>query len=198
MSGLVVIDGCGANLTSLCNALQRLEQNPVVTSDPETILNAEKIILPGVGAAGNAMKRLTDKGLVDVIASLKQPVLGICVGMQVLFESSEEDETQCIGVVPGRLQRFVPTRQQPVPHMGWNRIQSEHPLFTGLRDGTYFYFVHSFAAPVSDNTIAQCQYGGPFTAATQCKNFLGVQFHPERSGDAGSLVLHNFLKGTPV
>lgn len=193
MIDLAIIDGCGANLTSLTNALTRLNTKPVITDRPETIFDAAKVILPGVGASGTVMNRLSRRGLDKVIPNLTQPVLGICVGMQVLFQSTEEDDAQCLGIIPGRLKRLKRDRRHPVPHMGWNQVESNHKLFRDIRPTDHCYFVHSYAAPVDDSTIARCGYSELFAAAVEWKNFLGVQFHPERSGHVGSAILKNFL-----
>ncbi|MEM7281525.1 MAG: imidazole glycerol phosphate synthase subunit HisH [Pseudomonadota bacterium] len=193
MTELVVIDGCGSNLTSLCNALGRLNANAIVSHDHKIIEQAERVILPGVGAAGDAMTSLRAKGLDTLIPNLKQPVLGICVGMQLLFNHSAEDDTDCLGVIPGSLYHIPKSQTLPVPHMGWNRVQSGHELFEAIPDSSHFYFVHSYAAETSATTIASSIYGKPFTAAAQQDNFLGVQFHPERSGKYGAQILKNYL-----
>lgn len=192
---LVVVDACGANISSVLGALRRLGCEPTVTADAQVITSAERVILPGVGAAGNAMERLHTHGLVDVIPKLSQPVLGICVGMQVLFSGSDEDNVDCLGVFDARLKKFAADLELPVPHMGWNRLKilQEHPLLTDLSTESWCYFVHSYRADSFVGTVAESHYGTPFTAVVAKDNFMGVQFHPERSADAGSRVLNNFL-----
>ncbi|MEM9057052.1 MAG: imidazole glycerol phosphate synthase subunit HisH [Pseudomonadota bacterium] len=192
---VLLIDGCGANLASLRFALERLGQDPAVSSDPDRIANAQRVILPGVGAAGYAMERLRELGLDQVVPALRQPVLGICLGMQLLLERSGEDDTACLGAIPGRCVRFTPAPERPIPHMGWNRVQptAGHPLFAGVDAGAHCYFVHSFKAPLSEHTAAATTYGERFAAAVSRENFFGVQFHPERSGQTGARILANFL-----
>ena len=193
---LVVVDACGANISSVLSALSRAGSDPVVTADANVIKSAERVILPGVGAAGNAMERLRGSGLDQVIPTLTQPVLGICVGMQVLFESSEEDDVECLGVFDARLEKFQTDPECPVPHMGWNKIEpiAGHPLFNRLPASPYCYFVHSYRAPCFESTVASTDYGAAFTAAVARDNFAGVQFHPERSAEVGAQVLKNFLE----
>ncbi len=192
---VVIVDGGGANIASLNLALQRLGYTGQLSSDPAVIRAASHVILPGVGAARAAMERLQKTGLVSVIPELRQPVLGICLGLQLLFESSEEDDVTCLGILPGRVRRFAPAPERPIPHMGWNQItrKRESPLLDGVPDDSYFYFVHSYAADVSDDTIATIDYGRPFTAVAGRDNFYAAQFHPERSGLLGARILENFL-----
>ena len=192
---VVIVDGGGANIASLNLALQRLGYTGQLSSDPAVIRAASHVILPGVGAARAAMERLQKAGLVSVIPELRQPVLGICLGLQLLFESSEEDDVTCLGILPGRVRRFAPAPERPIPHMGWNQItrKRESPLLDGVPDDSYFYFVHSYAADVSDDTIATTDYGRPFTAVAGRDNFYAAQFHPERSGPLGARILENFL-----
>jgi glutamine amidotransferase len=194
-SEVAIIDGGGANIASLRFALERLGRHAVLTTDQDRIAAASHVILPGVGAARSAMDRLRAHGLCDFIPRLRQPMLGICLGMQLLFDSSAEDDTACLGILGGRAQRFPANPGRPVPHMGWNRIARlrDSPLLGGIADGEYFYFVHSYALPVSDDTLASSDYGGPFSAIVGRGNFLGTQFHPERSGPAGARLLANFL-----
>ncbi len=196
MSKVAIIDGGGANIASLEFALQRLGATSELTADPHLIRKAERVILPGVGAAADAMTKLRQSGVADLIPQLTQPLLGICLGMQLLFEGSDEDETACLGVLAGRARRFKATPGLPVPHMGWNRISKrrEAALLDGIPEGAYFYFVHSFAVDVTDDTIATSDYGRPFTAIVQKANFMGTQFHPERSGEHGARLLQNFLR----
>ncbi len=193
---LVIIGSTGANLASLGFALERLGVTAPVSEDPATIRSAEKLILPGVGAAADAMQRLRRAGLDAVIPSLTQPLLGICLGMQLLFEESEEDAAKCLGVMPGRVVRFSSDHDLPIPEMGWNELEqfALSPLFRGLDRGAYAYFVHSYFAPVSEYTIAEANYGERFSAAVCRDNFYGTQFHPERSSNVGALVLRNFLE----
>ena len=200
MSDVVIIDNGGANIASLRYALERLGASSHMTVDPTELRSARRVILPGVGAAAAAMARLHALGLVELIPRLSQPVLGICLGMQLLFASSEEGDdgtdTECLGLIAERVARFPDRSAFPVPHMGWNqlRLVRESPLFAGVRDGDHVYFVHSYAAPIGPWTLAASDYGGEFTAAARHRNFYGVQFHPERSAAAGSRVLANFLE----
>lgn len=202
MSDVAIIDNGGANIASLRYALERLGASSHLTSDPAELRAARRVILPGVGAAADAMARLRALGLEDLVAQLTQPVLGICLGMQLLFASSEEGDagvdTECLGLIAERVVRFPQRPHFPVPHMGWNQVRllAPHPLFTGVRDGDHFYFVHSYAAPVGPWTLAATDYGGEFSASVQRGNFLGVQFHPERSAGPGARVLANFLELT--
>jgi glutamine amidotransferase len=200
MADVVVIDSGGANIASLLYALRRLGSEAEVSNDAARIRAASHVLLPGVGAAPDAMARLRSAGVDALLPTLTQPVLGICLGMQLLFEASEEAaggarETPCLGVVPGRVGRMTVAPGLPVPHMGWNQLEplQDDPLFNGITRGEYVYFVHSFAAPVSDYTLAACDYGSRFTAAVRRNNFRGVQFHPERSAAVGAKLLGNFL-----
>ena len=194
---IAVVDSGGANISSVLHALGRLGVEPAFTADPAVIRAAERVILPGVGAAGHAMDVLRRHGLVDVIRSLKQPVLGICLGMQLLFATSEEDDASLLGLIPARLGRLPESAQLRVPHMGWNEIRAKavDPLIDGL-DGLWFYFVHSYAAPVGDWTVATSHHGETFSAVVRRDNFSGAQFHPERSAGAGARLLRNFLETT--
>lgn len=193
---VAIIDGGGANIASLRFALARLGVDCGLTADPDTIRSASHVILPGVGAARAAMDRLRQKGLDALIPRLTQPVLGICLGLQLLFEHSEEDETQCLGVLKGAVRRFAAAPGRPVPHMGWNQVSAirSSPLLAGVPDGSYFYFVHSYAAELGPATVGQADYGWPFSAVVESGNFLAAQFHPERSGPLGARVLDNFLR----
>lgn len=192
----VVIASCGSNLASLVFALERLGVTAPVTEDPDEVRAASHVILPGVGSAGADMERLRRAGLADVVPTLTQPVLGICLGMQLLFRSSEEDDTIGLGVIPGEVRRFPSSADYPVPHMGWNRVslRGDSRLTAGLEEGGYAYFVHSYAAPVGPWTRAVSEYGIEFTAIVEHENFFGTQFHPERSSRFGALLLANFLK----
>jgi glutamine amidotransferase len=195
MSVVIVASG-GANIASLEFALERLGTRSEVSADPARIRAASHVILPGVGAAADAMARLRARGLDVVIPSLTQPVLGICLGMQLLHEASEEGATRCLGIIPGVAARFPEAPGHPVPHMGWNTLETERscPLLAGLKAGEYAYFVHSFALPVNEATVASCRYGGRFSACVAWRNFFGAQFHPERSAAAGARILKNFLE----
>jgi glutamine amidotransferase len=192
---IAVVDSGGANITSVLHALRRLGAEPEFSDDADTIRAADRVILPGVGAAGNAMDVLNRHGLADVLRGLKQPVLGICLGMQLLFESSEEDNAEMLGIIPARLRRLAGHGGLRVPHMGWNTIQPgvEDHLLNGI-GGEWFYFVHSFAAPVGDWTLATGFHGEPFSAVVRHENFYGAQFHPERSAAAGASLLENFME----
>jgi glutamine amidotransferase len=198
MTDVAIIDNGGANIASLRFALDRLGVSSLVTSDAEAIRRAPRVILPGVGAAGDAMERLRAAGLASLIPQLTQPVLGICLGMQLLFVSSEEGETGCLGLIPARVTRFPDRRGLPVPHMGWNQVRARasSPLLRGVDDGAYVYFVHSYCAPVGPWTDATTDYGGEFSALVRHRNFMGAQFHPERSSQAGQRLLANFLEQT--
>jgi glutamine amidotransferase len=191
----VIIDSGGANLASLQFALERLGARAVVSSDARAIAAAGRVILPGVGSAADAMQRLRRSGLAELLPTLRQPVLGICLGMQLLFERSAEGVTECLGLLPGTVRRLEAARGRPVPHMGWNQVthSRQDPLLAGIEPGEYFYFVHSYAAPASQVTIAAVDYGEPIPAVVRRGNFWGTQFHPERSACAGARLLGNFL-----
>ena len=193
---LAIIDSGGANIGSVMHALKRLGAEPVFTADANTIRSADRVLLPGVGAAGAAMSRLKELGLVQCIRELQQPVLGICLGMQLLFENSNEDKTQCLGIIPGTLQKLKPSKGIRVPHMGWNTttVTRADSLLSGLPEQPWFYFVHSYYAPIGPATLASCLHGESFTAVVRQKNFYGAQFHPERSARSGSRLLANFLE----
>ena len=199
MSDVAIIANGGANIASLQYALERLGASSRLTADPGELLAARRVILPGVGAAADAMARLRALQLDELVPRLEQPVLGICLGMQLLFASSEEgddgEDTECLGLIAERVAHFPPRPDHPVPHMGWNqvRIVTPDPLLEGVTDGDYFYFVHGYAAPTGPWTLAATDYGGEFSAAVRHRNFHGVQFHPERSAQAGSRLLATFL-----
>lgn len=196
MSYLAIIDSGGANIASLRFAIERLGIDSVLTTDAKVVREASHVILPGVGAAADCMNRLRAAGLVDTIRGLEQPLLGICVGMQLLFETSEEGNVDCLGLLPGRVKRFDPSFGLPIPHMGWNQLEfeSKSELLADISPGDYVYFVHSYCAPVSDMTLARATYGVPFSAIVQRGHVYGAQFHPERSARIGSLLLRNFLR----
>jgi imidazole glycerol-phosphate synthase subunit HisH len=195
MTDVAIIANGGANIASLRFALDRLGVSSQLTADADELRRAPRVILPGVGAAADAMERLHLLGLASVIPTLTQPVLGICLGMQLLFAGSEEGDTACLGILPARVTRFADRQGFPVPHMGWNQVvpQADSALARGLGDGSYVYFVHSYAAPVGPWTEAVTDYGGEFSAIVRHANFHGAQFHPERSSRAGQQLLANFL-----
>jgi glutamine amidotransferase len=194
---IAVVDSGGANISSVLHALRRLGAEPDFTSDADTIRCADRVILPGVGAAGHAMEVLEEHGLAGVIRALRQPVLGICLGMQLLFESSEEDDAQLLGLIPARLRRLPENPGLRVPHMGWNAIHNvcDDPLTASL-NGEWFYFVHSYAAPLGAWTLSTSVHGEPFSAVVRRENFHGAQFHPERSAGAGAALLQHFMETT--
>ncbi|WP_342058409.1 imidazole glycerol phosphate synthase subunit HisH [Aeromonas sp. OTU364] len=201
---LVIIDTGCANLASVRMAFERLGVQPLVSSKAADIEGADKLILPGVGTAVAAMKNLNERNLVPLIRAARQPLLGFCLGMQMLAQASEENMStdggeggliDCLGIVPGRI-RLMEVGDLRLPHMGWNQIEHDetHPLLKGIPSGSYFYFVHSYALEVTEATLASCDYGQPFTAIVGRDNFFGAQFHPERSGAAGARLLQNFLE----
>jgi imidazole glycerol-phosphate synthase subunit HisH len=194
-SNVVIIASGGANIASLQFALQRLGTTSAVSANARKIREASHVILPGVGAAADGMSRLKQQNLNTLIPSLEQPVLGICLGMQLLFEGSEEGQAQCLGIIPGRAARLPCDSEHPVPHMGWNTLRIERPgaLLEGLRQDDYAYFVHSYALPSGPATTASSDYGLSFSACVQWRNFFGAQFHPERSATVGARLLQNFL-----
>ncbi|WP_312981230.1 imidazole glycerol phosphate synthase subunit HisH [Atlantibacter sp.] len=193
---VVILDTGCANLSSVKWAIQHLGYEPQVSRDADVVLRADKLFLPGVGTAQAAMDQLRERELIDLIKACTQPVLGICLGMQLLGSRSEESQgVETLGIIDEAVPKMTDFGL-PLPHMGWNRVypKAGNRLFNGIEDGAYFYFVHSYAMPVNAYTIAQCNYGEPFTAAVQKDNFYGVQFHPERSGAAGAQLLKNFLE----
>jgi imidazole glycerol-phosphate synthase subunit HisH len=191
---LVLLDSGGSNLGSVQAAFARLGVEAPVTSDVNKIRNATHVILPGVGAARVSMNRLHENGLFDVIPTIEQPLLGICVGMQLLFESSDEGDIECLGLLPGRVKKIPTQTGVRIPHMGWNNlmVNTTRSLCDGLQDENV-YFVHSYAADVSEYTLAKAKHGISFSAIVQKGNVMGAQFHPERSGKAGAQLLKNFL-----
>lgn len=194
-NNIAIVDSGGANIASLLYAFKRLDVAASVTTDPATIMSAARVILPGVGAARDAMSRLRDDGLIDVIRRLTQPVLGICLGMQLLADASEEEDVDCLGIIPGTVNKLPADTTCPVPNMGWCPIRqtAPHKVLHRLVDGTYFYFLHSYALPVSDYTVATAEHAEPFSAIVSHSNFIAAQFHPERSSESGSRLLSNFI-----
>ncbi|WP_426059195.1 imidazole glycerol phosphate synthase subunit HisH [Hymenobacter sp. B1770] len=191
---IAVVDYKGGNVQSVLFALERLGAQATLTADPETLRKADKVLFPGEGEASSAMEALRAAGLDLVLPTLTQPFLGICLGMQLLGEHSEENDTPMLGLLPFRVKRFVPDATHKVPHMGWNNLQAlQGPLFAGLTDADHVYFVHSYYAPVGPYTTAESSHPAPFSAAVQHGNFHGVQFHTEKSGVAGTRILANFL-----
>ena len=190
---IAIIDYGAGNIKSLQFALDRLGVNSVLTSDLNKILNADKVIFPGQGAAKSAMEKLKQQGLDKLILNLKQPVLGICLGMQLLCEFTEEGNIEGLGIIEGTVKRF--TNEVKVPQMGWNSIHRLNgPLFDGIEAGAYMYLVHSYFVPELKETMAISNYNGAYSVALQKDNFYGVQFHPEKSSTKGQLLLNNFLK----
>jgi len=191
---IAIVDSGGANLASVKDALERLGVEGELTADARKIRAADKVLLPGVGSAADAMERLKARGLVETLRGLKRPALGICLGMQLLFESSDEGPTPCLGVLPGAVAKI--RADAPIPHMGWNRLATDgkrSPLLAGIEAGSFFYFVHSYRGPWGDWVRGWCEYGERIPAVVEKDNFFGVQFHPERSGAAGARLLGNFL-----
>ncbi len=205
---VVIIDYNAGNIRSVENALKRLSVEPVITADKQLIRHADKVIFPGVGEAATTMSFLQERGLDVLIKSLTQPVLGICLGMQLMCRYSEEGATNCLGIFDTEVKRFESLRHEDkVPHMGWNTIYNLQNnmkivdggmkpgscLFKGVADNSYVYFVHSYYVPVNDYTVATTDYIQPFSAAIQKDNFFATQFHPEKSGSIGEQILKNFL-----
>ena len=191
---VAVVKYNAGNVESVKNALNRLCVEPVLTDDAAILRSADRIIFPGVGEAATAMDYLRARNLDEVIKSLKQPVLGICLGMQLLCASSEENETKCLGILPYRVKKFVSGKLK-VPQIGWNNITDlKSDLFAGVAENSYVYFVHSYYVESGKETIAACDYGVKFSAAVRHKNFYAAQFHTEKSGAVGARILENFLK----
>ncbi len=201
MSGpaIAIIDSGGANIASLLYAFERLGTSAKLTTDPDRIRSADRVILPGVGAARDAMSRLREYQLIDVIRKLTQPVLGICLGMQLLTDASEEEDVDCLGIIPGTARRLPADTTCPVPNMGWCAVSrtGRHAILRSTDDGSYFYFLHSYALPVSRYTTATAEHASIFSAVICRDNFVAAQFHPERSADAGSRLLANFVGLAP-
>ncbi len=186
--------GC-ANTGSVVMAFERLGATVVLSDQADTLAAAERLILPGVGAAGFAMQRIHSLGLYELLRTFSRPLLGVCLGQQLLFEHSDEGDVAGLGRIPGRVTTMTAAPDRPVPHMGWNTLESltDDPLMAGISPGDYAYFVHSYACPVGDFTLARCTYGTPFSAVVRRGNVWGAQFHPERSARAGRTLLANFL-----
>jgi len=191
---IAIINYEAGNLASVSNALKRLDEPFLVTNETEELDQAEAVIFPGVGHAEPAMQSLKKNRLDEWLKNTTKPVLGICLGMQLFFESSEEGNSEGLGIIPGRLKKFDPSVNK-VPHMGWNTFANihSHPVMGSFSNEQYFYYVHSYFAPVNEYTIASCNYIEEFSAVVCRDNFIGVQFHPEKSGKAGSMLLQNFL-----
>ena len=190
---IAIIDYKMGNLRSVENALHRLGAEFEVTADADKIVRADRVLLPGVGNAAEAMHNLRQAGLPEVIKSLRRPVLGICVGMQVMCRHSDEGDAECMGIFDARVKRFTPTPTEKVPHVGWNQIGNlEKKLFTDIKSGSFVYFVHSYYAELCPDTIATTRHGLLFSSALKYENFYGTQFHPEKSGDTGEQIIKNF------
>lgn len=188
---IAIIDGIGNNYASIQYALQRLGFASVITCDKATIQQSQAVILPGVGHATTAMQNLASTDLVKLIKNLTQPVLGICLGMQLLYEATEEGHCKGLGIIPGTVTRLIGNEKEKVPHMGWNKVEY---LFS--QQSPYNYFVHSFAAPINKYTVAVTQHTQTFTSIVKYKNFTGMQFHPEKSGECGVALLLEFLRNS--
>jgi glutamine amidotransferase len=196
VSKVAIVDSGGANIASLLFAFERLGVEATLTTDAAVIRAAERVVLPGVGAARDAMQRLQDAALVDVIRELEQPVLGICLGMQLLCDASEEDDVECLGIIPGIARKLEVSEGCAVPNMGWcaTRRVASHAILDGIEDGSWFYYLHSYALPVSRATIATACHTHEFSAMVCKDNFVAAQFHPERSSRAGARLLQNFME----
>ncbi|NQU53050.1 MAG: imidazole glycerol phosphate synthase subunit HisH [Bacteroidetes bacterium] len=195
---IVIIKYNAGNIESVNNALNRLGVSAEITADPDKIRNADKVIFPGVGEASTTMEYLRKHNLDELIVSLKQPVLGICLGLQLMCSHSEENDTKCLGIFDEKVKRFIPKPGEEyvtkVPHMGWNSITNlKSRLFSVDTEEQYVYFVHSFYAGMGEHTAATCNYILPFSAALQKDNFYATQFHPEKSGSVGAKILENFI-----
>ena len=196
MSTAVLDLGVG-NTASMLFALERLGEQPRLTAEATALAEAERIVFPGVGSARFAADRLAALEVADVLREFPRPLLGVCLGMQMLYGRSEEGEAEGLGVIAGVVRRLTPARDRPVPHMGWNRLKAERPddpLLDGVGEDAFVYFVHGYAAPVGDETVCSAEYGEPFSAVVRSGNAAGCQFHPERSGAAGARILRNFLE----
>lgn len=197
---VAVIDTGGANLGSVRYALERLGVRPVLARDADELVGADRIVLPGVGAAAPAMRLLRTRGLDAALRMTMVPVLGICLGMQLLYQGSDEGDTACLGVLPGWIRRLRKVQGRRLPHMGWNTLRplvDRNPLLDGIVDGDAAYFVHNYAAPVDGSAVAMTSHGEAFSAVVQCGTYCGMQFHPERSAAVGAKLLRNFLRWSP-
>ena len=192
---VAVVKYNAGNIQSVMNALRRVGVDPVLTDNPVELRNADRVIFPGQGEASHAMEYLQTHGLDQVIKSLTQPVLGICIGQQLMCEHSEEGDVDCLGIFPAQVLRFHPQKhEQKVPHMGWNQLENvQDPLLEGINEGAFVYFVHSFYVPTTDYTIATTNHILSFSSAMRKGNFMATQFHPEKSGSVGERILTNFL-----
>jgi imidazole glycerol-phosphate synthase subunit HisH len=196
-ASIAVVPGGGENINNVLFALERIGAKPTLTLDRKVIASADRVILMGVGASPPAMEKLRTHELVDCLRGLRQPLLGICVGMQLLYERSAEGDVDCLGILPGRIERLVETDHLTVPHMGWNRLtllKPHNPLLEGLKSGDWAFYANSFYAPLSDATLAATDYGVPISAVVQRGNVYGCQFHPEKSRQTGRRLLENFLR----
>lgn len=195
-----IIDYDAGNTCSVINALKRLHTEHILSADARILSQCEAVIFPGVGHAFAAMNSIRRKKLDDVILKLKQPVLGICVGMQLFFERSEEGATDCLGIMQGQVRRFAYAKDLKVPHMGWNKCfwSKPDPLLEGLKQGAYFYFVHSYYHPCDENTLAYTNYSDNISAVVRKNNYWGIQFHAEKSAFCGERILHNFIHNCKV
>lgn len=194
MKQIAIIDYNAGNIRSVLFALERLGVEPILTSDADVLHAADKIIFPGVGEAGTTMTYLKETGLADLIRDYKKPFLGICLGLQLMCKHSEEGDTDCLGIFDLSVKKFPSDMGLKVPHMGWNTVDgNDHELFKNLEASPYFYFVHSYYAELSDVTIGQTQYGRAFTSVLANDNYMATQFHPEKSGLQGEILLKNFI-----
>lgn len=197
---IALVDYGAGNIRSMREALNRAGAEYEVTDSVSVIQRADRVIIPGVGEAASAMHELRERGLADIFPSLTVPVLGVCIGMQVLCRHSEEGDTDCLGIIPCDVRKLIPNAAEPkIPHIGWNTLSRlEGPLFDGIADDSWAYYVHSYAADICDSTVAVTRYTRSFSAALQKDNFFGVQFHPEKSASAGAKIISNFLSITSI
>ena len=193
---IAIIKYNAGNIFSVNNAFKRLGITPIISDDPDTLMSADRVVFPGQGNASTAMQYLKEHRLDEVIHDLRQPLLGICIGQQLLCNHSEEGNTDCLGMFPVDVKRFVPTlHEHKVPAMGWNQLTNlKSPLFKNIKEGSYAYFVHSYFVPSCEWTIATSEYITPYSAALHKDNFYAVQFHPEKSGDVGETIIKNFVE----
>jgi glutamine amidotransferase len=196
VTSVAILSYGAGNVASVRFALERLGVTAGLVQTPAQVAEAGRLILPGVGAAGYAMARLRALGLAEAIRAFPRPLLGVCLGQQLLFGDSEEGETPLLGLIPGKVRRLTPTRERPSPHMGWSRLFRDRndPLLAGIEEGAYAYFVHSYVCPDGPATVARAEYGGPVPAVVRDANRWGCQFHPERSAATGARLLRNFLE----